>query len=197
MHRSMTELETGLSEIQGSPRDEGRIEMIVRRPIKGQREVLEEGLLTLDEGLAGDCWKRHSPHPEMQINIMNSRAIALVAGSRERWALAGDQLFVDLDLSETNLPPGTTLELGSAVLEITAKPHTGCSKFAARFGQDAVQFVNSVRGKELHLRGLNARVVRSGAIRKGDIVRKVGLNPDSKEWNRVQPNQSGSSSEAS
>jgi len=187
----MIELETGLLEIQESPRNEGRIEMIVRRPIKGQREVLEEGLLTLDEGLAGDCWKRHSPHPEMQINIMNSRAVALVAGSRDRWPLAGDQLFVDLDLSETNLPPGTMLELGSALLEITAKPHTGCSKFAARFGQDAMQFVNSVLGKELHLRGLNARVVRAGPVRKGDIVRKMRLNPDSKEWNRAQPNKSG------
>src|SRR5262245_45338843 len=182
MYRKMTELERGLNEIQSSPRDEGSIEMIVRRPIKGQREVLEEGLLTLDEGLTGDCWKNHSPHPEMQINIMNSRAIALVAGSRERWPLAGDQLFVDLDLSEANLPPGTRLELGSALLEITAKPHTGCSKFASRFGQDAVQFVNSVRGRELHLRGLNARVVRSGSIRNGDIVRKVQLNPDSKDW---------------
>src|SRR6476660_1416800 len=113
MYRTLTELETGLREIQASPRDEGRIEMIVRRPTKGQREVLEEGQLTLDEGLTGDCWKRHAPQLEMQINIMNSRAIAVVAGSRERWPLAGDQLFVDLDLSESNLPPGTLLELGS------------------------------------------------------------------------------------
>jgi MOSC domain-containing protein YiiM len=195
MYRTLPELETGLNAIQASPRDEGRIEMIVRRPIKGRREVLEEGQLSLDEGLAGDCWKNHSPHPEMQINIMNSRAIDLVAGSRERWPLAGDQLFVDLDLSETNLPPGTRLELGSALVEITAKPHTGCTKFAARFGPDAVHFVNSVRGRELHLRGLNARVVRPGAIRKGDVVRKLSLNADSKEWNRVQPTKSDSSTE--
>lgn len=177
MNRAMSELETGLDEICRSPRNEGRLEMIVRRPLKGQREVLEEGQLTLDEGLAGDCWKSHDPHHDMQINIMNSRAIALVAGSKDRWPLAGDQLYIDLDLSEANLPPGTTLQLGSALVEITTTPHTGCVKFAARFGADAVKFVNSFRGKELHLRGLNARVVKPGAIRKGDVVRKIEGNP--------------------
>src|SRR5215510_67523 len=116
-HRSMTELESGLDEIRRSPKDEGRLEMIVRRPVKGQREILKEGQLTLEEGLAGDCWKNHSPHPEMQINIMNSRAIALVAGDKDRWALAGDQLYIDMDLSEANAPPGTQLELGSALIE--------------------------------------------------------------------------------
>lgn len=110
----------------------------------------------------------------MQINIMNSRAIALIACERDRWALAGDQLYIDLDLSGSNLPPGTRLELGSAILEITAPPHTGCSKFAARFGVEAVKFVNSVRGRQMNLRGLNARVVKPGAVRKGDIVRKIG-----------------------
>jgi len=169
----MTELEGGLEEILRSPRDEGRLEMIVRRPIKGQREVLEEGQLTLDEGLAGDCWKNHSPELDMQINIMNSRAIALVAADRERWPLAGDQLFLDMDLSETNLPPGSQLQLGSALLEITARPHTGCGKFAARFGVDAVKFVNSARGRELNLRGRNARVLKPGVIRNGDVVRKI------------------------
>jgi MOSC domain-containing protein YiiM len=172
-NRTMTELESGLELILLSPADEGRLEMIVRRPIKGQREVLDEGQLTLEDGLAGDCWKRHSPHPDMQINIMNSRAIALVAGDAERWPLAGDQLFIDLDLSETNLPAGTQLEMGSATLEITAPAHTGCGKFAARFGVDAVKFVNSARGRNLNLRGRNARVVKSGMIRSGDIVRKI------------------------
>src|SRR4026209_482511 len=120
-HRMIADLETGLEEIHRSPKHEGRIEMIVRRPIKGQREVLNEGNLTLDEGLAGDCWKDHSPHPDMQINIMNSRVVALVAVEKERWPLAGDQLYIDMDLSEANLPPGTQLELGSALIEITAK----------------------------------------------------------------------------
>ena len=169
----MTELETGLEEILQSPKQEGSIELIVRRPIKGKREVLDHGELTLEDGLSGDCWKDHDPHPEMQINIMNSRAIALVACEKDRWALAGDQLYVDLDLSAENLPPGTRLELGSALLEVTTPPHTGCGKFAARFGVEAVKFVNSVRGRKLNLRGLNARVVKPGTIRKGDTIRKV------------------------
>ena len=172
-NRTMTELESGLEEILRSPAVEGRLEMIVRRPLKGQREVLAEGQLTLEEGLAGDCWKRHHPHPNMQINIMNSRAIALVAGDAERWPLAGDQLFIDLDLSESNLPAGTQLEMGSATVEITAEPHTACGKFAARFGVDAVKFFNSVRGRNLNLRGRNARVLKAGTIRSGDIIRKI------------------------
>src|SRR5688572_31407386 len=171
--RTKLELEEGLDEILKSPQNAGRLELIVRRPVKGQREVVEEGRLTLEDGLEGDCWKHHAPHPEMQINIMNSRAIALVACEKDRWALAGDQLYVDLDLSAANLPPGTRLELGSALLEITAPPHTGCGKFAARFGVEAVKFVNSVRGRKLNLRGLNARVVKPGTIRKGDTIRKV------------------------
>jgi len=169
----MTELESGLEEIRRSPRDSGRLEMIVRRPTKGEREVLNEGELTLEEGLAGDCWKDHDGHHDFQINIMNSRAIATIAGERDRWALAGDQLYIDMDLSETNLPPGTQLEIGSALLEITAEPHTGCSKFAARFGVEAVKFTNSLRGRQLNLRGLNARIVKPGRIRTGDSVRKV------------------------
>jgi MOSC domain-containing protein YiiM len=172
-HRSTTELESGLDEIRRSPKNDGRLEMIVRRPVKDQREILNEGQLTLEEGLAGDCWKDHSPHPEMQINIMNSRVIALVAGDKDRWALAGDQLYIDMDLSEANAPAGTQLELGSALIEITAVPHNGCSKFAARFGFDAVKFVNSAVGRDLHLRGLNARVIRPGLIRAGDTVRKT------------------------
>jgi len=172
-HRTLPELEDGLDEISRSPQDEGAIELIVRRPIKGQREVIDQGELTLDEGLAGDCWRHHDPHPEMQINIMNSRAIALIASEIDRWALAGDQFFIDMDLSGSNLPPGTRLQLGSAVLEITRPPHTGCGKFASRFGVDAAKFVNSVRGRQMNLRGLNARVVQPGTVRKGDIVRKL------------------------
>ena len=172
----MTELESGLDEIRRSPKNEGRLEMIVRRPVKGQREILDEGQLTLDEGLAGDGGKNYSPHPDMQINIINARASALVAGDKDRWALAGDQLYIDMDLSEANVPPGTQLELGSAVIEITAPPHTGCSKFAARFGFDAVKFVNSKLGRNLHFRGLDARGIRPGLIRAGDVVRKAATS---------------------
>jgi hypothetical protein len=175
------ELEAGLEDIYLSPKDNGRIDMIVCRPDIEKREVLFDAKLDLTDGLVGDNWKTRgststadgSAHPEMQLNIMNSRVITLLAQERERWQLAGDQLFIDMDLSDKNLPAGTRLVLGSAIIEITARPHSGCKKFAARFGQDAIKFVNSPLGKELHLRGLNARVIQSGAIRVGDIVKKI------------------------
>ena len=175
------ELEAGFENIYLSPKDDGRIDMIVRRPDVEKREVLHEAKLDLTEGLVGDNWKTRgsagtadgSAHPEMQINIMNSRVIALLAQERERWQLAGDQLFLDMDLSDKNLPAGTRLALGTAVIEITAMPHSGCKKFSARFGQDAIKFVNSPLGKELHLRGLNAKVVQSGIIQVGDVVKKI------------------------
>jgi len=180
-HRSTEELLAGLADIRQSPRDAGTLELIVRRPAVGAREVLEQGHLDVSEGLIGDTWKQRAssrtrdrtPHPDMQLNIINSRAIDLVAQTKERWPLSGDQLFIDIDLSDANLPPGTRLELGSAVIEVTDQPHTGCSKFAARFGKDAFNFVNSPVGTELHLRGINARVVQPGAIKIGDVVRKV------------------------
>ena len=148
--------------------------MIVRRPGMGMRDVLETAELTLEEGLAGDSW-RDGTHPnlDMQINIMNARAIALVARERDRWPLAGDQLYLDLDLSTANLPPGTQLAVGTAIVEITPIPHNGCFKFSSRFGAEATRFVNSPHGKDLHLRGLNARVVKPGTVAIGDVARKV------------------------
>jgi hypothetical protein len=175
------ELEAGLGHVLLSPKDEGVLALIVRRPAVDEREVLEEGELDLVEGLKGDSWKVRgssrtpdgSAHPDMQLNVMNSRILDLVAQDRERWRLAGDQLIVDMDLSDENLPAGTRLALGSAVIEVTEQPHTGCKKFVSRFGEDAVKFVNSPQGKRLRLRGLNARVVRPGVIRVGDAVRKI------------------------
>lgn len=180
-HLTRDELEAGLDEIRRSPRDGGALELIVRRPGVDQREVLKEGELDLAVGLVGDTWavrsssrtRDGSPHPDMQLNVMNARTIALVAQERERWPLAGDQLYLDLDLSADNLPPGTRLALGSAVIEITAQPHTGCQKFVDRFGRDAVLFVNSPEGRQLRLRGLNAKVVQPGVIRVGDVATKV------------------------
>ena len=175
------ELEAGLPEILASPGECGTVDMIVRRPDVGEREVLDAGELDVVEGLVGDNWRRRgsgqtadgSAHPEMQLNLMNSRVVALVAQTADRWALAGDQLFVDLDLARENLPAGTRLEVGSAVIEVTAVPHLGCRKFVARFGLEAMKFVNSRRGKKLCLRGINARVVKAGRIETGDTIRRV------------------------
>ena len=180
-HLARLELEAGLEEIRRAPKDKGVLELIVRRPAVNDREILSEAELRLDEGLVGDSWKRRrstsmpdgSPNPDMQINIMGARVIALVAPDKNRWPLAGDQLFLDLDLSAENLPAGTRLSLGSAVLEVTPPPHLGCRKFVARFGLEAMQFVNSPLGKELHLRGINAKVVQAGMIRVGDLARKI------------------------
>jgi hypothetical protein len=182
-HLSITEMEACLEHIRQSPRDEGILNMIVRRPQDDERERIDEGELDVSQGLIGDNWKirgsKHSPdgsaNVNAQVTLMNSRLIALLAQSEERWSLAGDQLYVDMDLGEDNLPPGTRLALGSAILEVSAEPHTGCRKFSSRFGVEATKFVNSPEGKRLHLRGINARVVQAGRVRVGDVVRKVRL----------------------
>jgi len=180
-HLTMAELEAGLDTIRRSPKDGGLIAMIVRRPKVDAREVLEEGELDLVEGLVGDTWKVRgssrtpdgAAHPDMQLNIMNARVIALLACEKDRWPLAGDQLFIDMDVSSENMPPGTRLALGSAVIEVTDQPHIGCKKFEARFGLDALKLVNSPVGRQLRLRGVNARVTQPGVIRVGDLVKKL------------------------
>lgn len=180
-HLSMTDLEAGLEEIRLAPPDNGRVELIVRRPAVEERQVLLEGELDTTVGLVGDCWQTRgssstpdgSAHPDAQITVMNARVTALVARTEDRWPLCGDQLYVDLDVSEANLPPGTRLAVGTAVIEITAKPHTGCGKFVKRFGIDAQKFVNSPAGRELNLRGRNAKVIQGGVVRQGDSVQKL------------------------
>jgi hypothetical protein len=181
-HLTTEELEAGLDEIRRAPADEGTIELIVRRPAEGEREVLAEGVLDLAEGLAGDRWSAHrssrtpdgSPNVQTQLTLMNARVVDLVAaGERQRWALAGDQIYVDLDISEENLPAGTRLALGSAVIEVTPEPHTGCVKFASRFGNDAHRFVNTKPYRHLRLRGLNAKVIEPGTVSSGATIRKL------------------------
>jgi MOSC domain-containing protein YiiM len=174
-------LEAGVPEVLDAPKDEGRVELIVRRPAVDEREVLDEAELVEGEGLAGDTWRargsRRTPdgqaNPAAQLTVMNARAAALIAGDKERWPLAGDQLYVDLDLSLENLPPGSRLALGSALLEVSTDPHTGCAKFNARYGEAALRFVNSPVGRELNLRGINTRVIAGGVVRTGDAIRKV------------------------
>ncbi len=180
-HLNTEQLEAGLDHIRSSPADSGRLLMIVRRPDIDQREVLADGALDVDVGLVGDTWMDRgststpdgSSNPEAQITIINSRALDLMARSEDRWQLSGDQLVVDMDITMENLPAGTQLSIGSAVIEISEKPHTGCVKFADRFGNDALRFVSTPLGRDMRLRGVNTRVVQSGTIRTGDTVAKV------------------------
>ena len=172
-----------MDDIRKAPTTVGRVDLIVRRPALGEREVLEEGLLSLDDGLIGDTWNARpsrrtedgSPHPDMQLNLVMSRVVGLIAQETERWPLAGDQLYVDLDLSQDNLPSGTRLALGTAVIEVTAQPHTGCAKFTQRFGLEAFRWVNTEAGQKLRLRGMNAKVVQAGVVRPGEAITKLAL----------------------
>ncbi len=180
-HLSTTELESGLDKIRRSPASDGPLEMIVRRPDIDERESLQVGELSCEDGLVGDNWRVRgssrtddgSSHPDMQITIINSRLLQLVAPDSDQRLLVGDQLAVDLDLSGSNLPAGTQLSIGEAVLEVTDQPHTGCKKFNARFGVDALRFVNSEVGRGLRLRGINARVITPGRIEVGERVTKL------------------------
>ena len=177
-HRSTEELHAGLAGVREAPRDSGRLELVVVRPAPGERVELDEAVVDPVVGIFGDSWDQRGsrrsadggPDPEAQVTVMNSRATDLVAGSRERWALAGDQLYADLDVSVENLPTGTRLVIGDAVLVVTAAPHTGCARFAERFGTDALRLTATPDGRALRLRGINTRVLRAGTVRVGDRV---------------------------
>jgi MOSC domain-containing protein YiiM len=177
----LTRLEQSLDHIREAPGDGGSVELIAIRPAVGQREILSEAQLDPEEGLVGDSWRARgsssmpdgSANPVAQVTLMNARAAAAIAGDRDQWALAGDQIYVDLDLSLLNLPAGSRIQIGSAVLEFSEAPHTGCAKFSARFGNDALRFVNSPLGRELRLRGANCRVVVGGTVRPGDTITKL------------------------
>src|SRR5216683_2478837 len=174
-------LEESLDHIRKAPADAGTLELIVRRPAVDEREVLTEVRLDTVDGLEGDTWRVRGssrtadggPSPDSQLTVVNARASAAIAGERDRWPLAGDQLYVDLDISVTNLPPGSQVQIGSAVIEFSESPHTGCAKFQSRYGNDSLRFVNSPVGRELRLRGANSRVVVPGVVRVGDTIRKL------------------------
>jgi hypothetical protein len=173
-------VEAGLDAVRASPADDGRVELIVRRPEVDARELVDEATLDPELGLLGDNWstkpslKTGAPNPQAQLTVMNARTAALVAGEdRGRWAQAGDQLYVDLDLSYRNLPPGTQLRVGEAVIEVSEEPHHGCGKFSARFGVEALKLVNSAVGRELNMRGINTKVITGGVVRTGDSIVKL------------------------
>jgi hypothetical protein len=176
--RTADELAAALDDVRASPREAGEIHLIVVRPAKHERRVLEAGVIDPALGLVGDCWstkttaKRKVPNPNAQLTVMNIRALRAICDEPD-WALAGDNLCVDLDVSHANLPAGTRLLVGEAELEVTADPHTGCSKFTKRFGSEATKWVNSKAGRELNLRGINVKVIRGGAFERGDSIRKA------------------------
>jgi MOSC domain-containing protein YiiM len=180
-HLTEQEITDGLAQVLKSPQNSGVLKAIVIRPGHEERRSLQECRLSPEGGTEGDAWARGcwlqlpdgSPDPDVQICIMNSRMIDLVAGNKARWELAGDNLFVDLDLSRENLPSGQLLSIGDCVIEITEQAHNGCSKFSQRFGAPALKVVNSPAGKQLRLRGVYAKVIEAGVVRLEDLVTKL------------------------
>jgi len=178
-HPPLSELIRSLDLIRASPSIEGRLELIVRRPTDDAREIITRGELSTTDGLHGDNWSTRPtratgrPDPKAQLTLMNARAAAAIAGDRDRWPLAGDQLYVDFDLGTANVPPGTRLAIGHAEIEVTDLPHLGCGKFIRRFGVDAQKFVKSPDGRALNCRGINTRVIVPGTIETGDVISKI------------------------
>ena len=167
-------LEARWAQVEPSPLDNGSVALISRRPAPDQREALERATFTAEAGLLGDDWlRRHGDDIEAQITLMNSRVIQLLAGDKSRWAEAGDQLFVDLDISQDNLPPGARIQIGGVIMEISKRPHTGCTKFARRFGGHARKWTATETGERQRRRGVYAFVVQDGEVNVGDRIRKV------------------------
>ncbi|MEJ7600196.1 MAG: hypothetical protein WKG01_19970 [Kofleriaceae bacterium] len=173
-HRTAEELEAGLAEIRRAPVDHGIVALIARRPRPAERDVLAEATLDPEVGLVGDRWlDKPDRVPGKQLTLMGVRAIRLLVPDEQDWPLAGDQLYVDLSLAGDNLPPGTRLAVGEAVIEVSVEPHRGCAKFTQRFGSEAMRWVNDQTGRALNLRGINARIVEGGTVRRGDVIRKL------------------------
>lgn len=175
------DLDIFLDDVRAAPRDAGSVVSIILRPGVDLREEVDEGILTVEDGLVGDDWRARASRASSdryadansQLTLMSTRVLAAICPDRSRWPLAGDQVLVDLDLSEENLPPGTRLTMGDAEVEVTPLPHTGCAKFSARFGSDALRWINNPTGRALRMRGMYVRVVRGGTIHVGDTVRRA------------------------
>ena len=175
---SVTQIEAQMDQLAQSPQDLGVLEYIVLRLPDEQRATPKEAEVSPDGGLEGDRWARpNSPNPGAQISVMNSRFLRIIAGDDTRMPLAGDNLLVDIDLSEENLPAGTQLQIGTATFEVTEVPHTGCQKFERRYGKDALEFVNGETYKSQRLRGLFIRTIQAGKIQVGDSIRKLTTTP--------------------
>ncbi len=180
-YQTAEQLEAGMAGVLDAPSEEGPVRLVVRRPGRGQREILEEGQLDTERGLIGDDWinrpgmNRDTPSPHAQVTVMNARVAELISGDPEpaTWAQCGDQLYVDLDISEANMPTGTRFSVGDAVLEVQAEPHTGCVQFRSWWGGDALRHISTTEGQALRMRGVNTRVVQSGTVRPGDAARKL------------------------
>lgn len=180
-HRTLVEIEAAMAASGASPRNHGRVRLIVARPAVGERRVLDEGVLDVDTGLVGDNWwargskltMNGTAHFGQQVTLMNSRMIQALTGDVGLWPLAGDQLYVDLDLSERNLKVGRQLRIGAALVEVSEIPHNGCAQFTERFGHDAIRWVNSAEGRAVRRRGVNVTVMQGGVVRVGDVVSKV------------------------
>jgi MOSC domain-containing protein YiiM len=181
IHFALEDLWTKLEHIQQSPKNSGRVELIIRRPTTEEREIITQGQLIPTSGLEGDNWRERgstsmpdgSANPEAEITLMNARVIQALTADKTRWALAGDQFFVDFDLSEENIPAGVRLAIGSAIVEVSSLPHNGCKKFSERFGVDALKFISLAENKPLRMRGINAKIVQAGEVKQGDLIRKV------------------------
>ncbi len=160
-------LQAAFLELPPAPATRGRVVQIVRRGEGGRREYLEHTRVTPHTGVPGDAWARRSaPDPDEQITAMQAGVARLLANGQPL-GLFGDNLFLDLDLSANNLPPGSVLRIGTAGFVITAKPHTGCRKFLTRFGRDALRFVSEAAHRSHNLRGVHLRVLEPGEVRLG------------------------------
>ncbi len=180
-YAAQSDIDRRMDWVLNAPRDKGRVKLIVVRPQTNQRTMLEQVLFSREAGVTGDNWQQHcwkkcddgKADPSVQVAIMNARMIEVLAGHKNNWPLAGDQLFVDFDLGINNLSPGDQLQVGGAVLEITAEPHRGCGKFKKRFGETALQYVNSAQGDAHRLRGIYATIISNGDVSIGDTICKI------------------------
>lgn len=181
MNSRLVDLETILEDVRNSPTEVGKILLIAVRPANGERLVVDQARMSTETGLEGDNWLDRSADKDNvsrhnQLTLMNSRFADAITPDGKGWELAGDQLYVDFDISLENAPAGTLLQVGGATIRISEEPHTGCAKFVRRFGREMLKMTQTDVGKDLRLRGVNASVIESGTVCTGDSIRRVGFD---------------------